>query len=415
MILKKKLWVIGSAFCVFLLGLILCNNKVYMLFLFNMFMLFLIIYKAQFSIMSVWAFVPNYTLMSVFYYYETGIAYGKLAYIHKLYMNEMCIALICYNIIIFIFCYYSHLLQYEKKVYEADVNINTTTAIIFAILAVVMVYIAFPSLNFTFDSSNRFNALLPGHFWNHFSIILLLFAVGNLKNSRIIQICFCIVIAWFLLHSERVDVLGLLIFLIIRYCSRKNYNFSFKVMSGVTIIGIFIFVVFLYIGNSRAGEQMVLSVSSFWQNFMTQSTSSDLGHVFNGTIDYVNNKGLLYGKTYITYLQGLIPMFDQPLRAGHLVGVYYHTAGGEFIISEPYINFGYIGILVIITVYICIVEKIIKKNTLYGRIVFYFLTASAVRYLWYGLTYIETGIIYLIPLSYLLSKVLKIKIKKKGN
>ena len=94
MILKKKLWVIGSAFCVFLLGMILCNNKVYMLFLFNMFMLFLIIYKAQFSIMSVWAFVPNYTLMSVFYYYETGIAYGKLAYIHKLYMNEMCIALI---------------------------------------------------------------------------------------------------------------------------------------------------------------------------------------------------------------------------------------------------------------------------------------------------------------------------------
>ena len=99
----------------------------------------------------------------------------------------MQISIIHYNIIIFIFCYYSHLLQYEKKVYEADVNINTTTAIIFAILAVVMVYIAFPSLNFTFDSSNRFNALLPGHFWNHFSIILLLFAVGNLKNSRIIN------------------------------------------------------------------------------------------------------------------------------------------------------------------------------------------------------------------------------------
>ena len=278
-----------------------------------------------------------------------------------------------------------------------------------------MVYIAFPSLNFTFNNSSRFNSLLPGHFWNHFSIILLLFAVGNLKNSRIIRICFCVVIAWFLLHSERVDVLGLLIFLIIRYCSKKNYNFSFKVMSGITIIGIFIFVVFLYIGHSRAGEQTILSITSFWQTFMTQSTASDLGHVFNGTIEYTYNRGLLFGKTYITYLQGLIPMFDQPLRAGHLVQLYYHTAGGELIISEPYINFGYIGILVIIPVYIWMVEKIIKKNTLYGRIVFYFLTASAVRYLWYGLTYIETGIIYLIPLSYLLSKVLKIKIKKKGN
>ena len=40
---------------------------------------------------------------------------------------------------------------------------------------------------------------------------------------------------------------------------------------------------------------------------------------------------------------------------------------------------------------------------------------APLRYLWYGMTYIETGIIYLIPLSYLLSKVLKIKIKKKGN
>ena len=97
-------------------------------------------------------------------------------------------------------------------------------------------------------------------------------------------------------------------------------------MSGVTIIGIFIFVVFLYIGNSRAGEQMVLSVSSFWQNFMTQSTSSDLGHVFNGTIDYVNNKGLLYGKLYYIFTRSY-SYVDQPLRAGHLVGVYYHTAG----------------------------------------------------------------------------------------
>ena len=143
-------------------------------------------------------------------------------------------------------------------------------------------------------------------------------------------------------------------------------------MSGITIIGIFIFVVFLYIGHSRAGEQTILSITSFWQTFMTQSTASDLGHVFNGTIEYTYNRGLLFGKTYITYLQGLIPMFDQPLRAGHLVQLYYHTAGGELIISEPYINFGYIGILVIIPVYIWMVEKIIKKNTLYGRIVFYF-------------------------------------------
>ena len=37
---------------------------------------------------------------------------------------------------------------------------------------------------------------------------------------------------------------------------------------------------------------------------------------------------------------------------------------------------------------------------MYNRIVFYFLTVAAIRYLWYGLTYIETGIIYLIPLTY---------------
>lgn len=144
----------------------------------------------------------------------------------------------------------------------------------------------------------------------------------------------------------------------------------------------------------------MVSTSGFMQSFFTQSTASDLGHVFNGTLEYVDQKGLLYGKTYITYLQGIIPILEQPLRAGHIIESYYHTAGGEFILTEPYLNFGFLGIVIIIPIYVSMVLKIIRKNSMYNRIVFYFLTLTAIRYLWYGLTYIETGIIYLIPLTY---------------
>lgn len=400
MVSRNKFINIMLGFCFFIVSIFLCKDNVYVLFLIDMFLLFLIVYKAQFSLITIWAIVPNYTLMCVFYYYVTDIAYGKLAFINKLQYNKMCELLILYNCVLVLFTYFSSFLDYEKGIYEKDVKIDNISANICALLAVVMAYIAFPSFNFIFDNTNRFNALLPGHFWNHFSVILLIFSVGNLKKSRLVRICYCVVIMWFLLHSERVDILGLILFLLIRYCSKKKYQFSLKTMSIVSCVCIAIFLLFIYIGNIRAGEQFVVSTSGFMQSFFTQSTASDLGHVFNGTLEYVDQKGLLYGKTYITYLQGIIPTLEQPLRAGHIIESYYHTAGGEFILTEPYMNFSFLGIVIIIPIYVCIVLKIIRKNSMYNRIVFYFLTVAAIRYLWYGLTYIETGIIYLIPLTY---------------
>lgn len=400
MVSRNKFINIMLVFCLFIVSLFLCKDNIYVLFLIDMFLLFLIVYKAQFSLITIWAIVPNYTLMCVFYYYVTDIAYGKLAFIHNLQYNKMCELLILYNCVLVLFTYFSSFLDYEKGIYEKDVKIDNISANICALLAVVMAYIAFPSFNFTFDNTNRFNALLPGHFWNHFSVILLIFSVGNLKKSRLVRICYCVVIMWFLLHSERVDILGLILFLLIRYCSKKKYQFSLKTMSIVSCVCIAIFLLFIYIGNIRAGEQFVVSTSGFMQSFFTQSTASDLGHVFNGTLEYVDQKGLLYGKTYITYLQGIIPILEQPLRAGHIIESYYHTAGGEFILTEPYMNFSFLGIVIIIPIYVCMVLKIIRKNSMYNRIVFYFLTVAAIRYLWYGLTYIETGIIYLIPLTY---------------
>lgn len=400
MVSRNKFINIMLGFCFFIVSIFLCKDNVYVLFLVDMFLLFLIVYKAQFSLITIWAIVPNYTLMCVFYYYVTDIAYGKLAFIHNLQYNKFCELLILYNCVLVLFTYFSSFLDYEKKIYEKDVKIDNISANICAFLAVVMAYISFPSFNFTFDNNNRFNALLPGHFWNHFSVILLIFSVGNLKKSRLVRICYCVVIMWFLLHSERVDILGLILFLLIRYCSKKKYQFSLKTMSIVSCVCIAIFLLFIYIGNIRAGEQFVVSTSGFMQSFFTQSTASDLGHVFNGTLEYVDQKGLLYGKTYITYLQGIIPILEQPLRAGHIIESYYHTAGGEFILTEPYLNFGFLGIVIIIPIYVCMVLKIIRKNSMYNRIVFYFLTVAAIRYLWYGLTYIETGIIYLIPLTY---------------
>lgn len=400
MVSRNKFINIMLGFCFFIVSIFLCKDNVYVLFLVDMFLLFLIVYKAQFSLITIWAIVPNYTLMCVFYYYVTDIAYGKLAFIHNLQYNKFCELLILYNCVLVLFTYFSSFLDYEKEIYEKDVKIDNISANICALLAVVMAYISFPSFNFAFDNNNRFNALLPGHFWNHFSVILLIFSVGNLKKSRLVRICYCVVIMWFLLHSERVDILGLILFLLIRYCSKKKYQFSLKTMSIVSCVCIAIFLLFIYIGNIRAGEQFVVSTSGFMQSFFTQSTASDLGHVFNGTLEYVDQKGLLYGKTYITYLQGIIPMLEQPLRAGHIIESYYHTAGGEFILTEPYLNFGFLGIVIIIPIYVCMVLKIIRKNSMYNRIVFYFLTVAAIRYLWYGLTYIETGIIYLIPLTY---------------
>lgn len=372
------------------------------LFYTNITLTFVIVGIAQFSLLSVMASISNYMLANIYMVYKTGIGYGLLGMSKNIFMFEIDIIILILNLSLLFWSGNSKLLERERVIIGSDHGIKVKTCRIMAIISVMMAYIAFPSFQFGI-TANRFQSLLPGHFWNHFMVVFMIIALYRVKESTLIKTCLAIITIWCLFHGERVDIIGIYLFLLIRICVKKNYKINIKFLARFGIIIVFLFVVFIYIGETRVGGKYVVNASSVLSSFLSQGTASDVGYVLNSSIDYINNNGLLMGKTYITYIQGIIPFLDQPMRAGKLIQNIYHTAGGEYILIEPYINFGYIGVVIILNIVLWLLTRFLRKLSTYRILLYGFLIATSFRYIWYGLTYIETGILYLLPIAYFMA------------
>lgn len=379
------------------------------LFFVNILLLFFIVGKSQFSILSLWAIISNYVLINVYYVYKTGHGYGLLGMTKHIYMLEFCISILILNISLMIWSFITGFLAREKESIKCSIQIKRSICEILALAAVVSTYIAFPKLGFGF-SENRFEALLPGHFWNHLMVVLMIFATIRLKDSAVIKGCLFIITVWLLAHGERVDIIGLYAYLFVKVCVKKGYHINFKFIMRFFLIFVMAFSLLIYIGSAREGNLSLKKFSDILSSLFSQSTASDVGFVYNSTIDYIKKYGLLGGKTFIVYLQGLIPLLNQPMRAGAIIGKIYSSAGGEFILTEPLINFSFAGIAVLMNIYIFAIYQLIKRQKTYSIIVFYFLIATSFRYLWYGPTYIETGIVYLIPFVWICTNSLRDRI-----
>ena len=109
---------------------------------------------------------------------------------------------------------------------------------------------------------------------------------------------------------------------------------------------------------------------------------------------------LLLGKTYITYLIKAIPFLDTELRTDTILQEKYSTAGGDFFLDEPLMNFGWLGVILYPIIEMGIYLLILRKKSKYRFFVWVFLTTNTFRTTWYGLLYIEKGLIYFIPILY---------------
>lgn len=361
---------------------------------------FIIVGVAQFSLFSVMAILSNYMLANVFYVYKTGMGYGLLASTNHIYMYEMCIVLLLFNVILLTWITCSKVLKSEKEIFRLDWDISKRTCNVCAIVAVLLAYIAFPSFEFGI-TTNRFQSLLPGHFWNHFMIVFLIFASIKIKKNNFIKTCVLVITVWLLFHGERVDLVGFYSFLLIRFCVIRDYHLNMKFFIKFGVVLFLVFTGLIYIGEARVGGTFSFDLNAIASSFLSQGTASDVGYVFNSSIDYFKNYKLFLGETYITYIKGIIPFLDQPMRAGSIIQNLYRTAGGEFILVEPLINFGYIGVFVWTNLFVMVLGMLIKKKTVYKSLVYFFLVATSFRYIWYGLTYIETGLLYLLPVAFL--------------
>ena len=276
-------------------------------------------------------------------------------------------------------------------------KIFSQNAIIFSILAILFIIIFYPPS--FLSNGQRFYHLLPGNFWNHFSVIALLFLLPKMKERKIYILPWIFVIVWCLIKNERVDAIGLVLLLIMYFWYKKVFH-----KTTILLFSCLSVVLFVSIGYTRQGSS-ITNFNDFLFKFLNQSTSADLAYIFNISIDYSNNFGFLLGKSYQTYLYSALNL-SSFYNATNILQNLYGYPGGIFVLSEPYMNFGFFGVVLYSVLENVFYMFLFSRKSKISIIYYLFFLTSIFRYFWYGIEYLETVVIYLIPIRYLIYHLL---------
>ena len=280
---------------------------------------------------------------------------------------------------------------------------------LFCALALLFIFIYYPPSLLRFGNTERFYHLLPGDFWNHLALVLLLLCLPNLKKSIFVKFSYLLFVIWCAVRGERVDILGLLIITVIYLLKTKTISLKsfFILLTSLLIIMVFI-------GTYRVGNQFS-SLYDIFNDVVIQKTSADIGYIYNISIQYVQKYSYLLGKSYINYIYEIIPGTTSIYDASNILMDIYGHPGGIFVLSEPYMNFGIFGAFIYSILENQLMCIIIKSKSKISAIYYLFYFMTSFRYIWYGVRYVETATIYLIPCLYLLIKCLNNSFKFNMN
>lgn len=398
----------GSIFLLIIAVLFAIFRNPNIFFFANVIILIVTLLKCRLSFFSLKTIIVFYTLLPFFFKYNFNYVYGIFQNTNSLYYLLINLVLFLY-LFFWLFIYFNtEILNFEKEKYINKIDIKKSHAVFFAAMAIIVTLIRFPSLPFL-KEYNRFVSLLPGNGWNHVVMILLAFSIPKLKESNFIKFAFLFVIVWFFGHYERVDCLGIICLLTIIFLSNVKLNFKKIFITVITFI--FLFFLLNVIESVRMGNS--INLSNIFTKVLVQSTASDVGYTFDRAIDYTKKNDLLYGSTYLKYIKETVPMLEYKNSSINILNDEYYTVGGEFILNEPYMNFGILGIIVFSIIEFIYMYYLFKSKHIYSTFALYTLVFSVFRIVWYGISYVETALIWYIPLILLFIKILnKIKTKR---
>lgn len=377
------------------------------LFIVNCIFIFNLLVLAKMSIISLAGIFIFYPIISARNQFVYGKSYGVLEYsIEKgtvFNYKEILFSVFLSLSVMIIFICLTNVLEKEKNLQRIpELYLSRKTEILMCVIAAVATIIAFPTLPFTYSSGNRFAALLPGNAWNHLAISFLCVLFLNKSKSKFSLSTIGIITFWFLSHYERVDIFGLYLgFVILKY-SRDFYKTSIKnkIVFLITLLGIILAMV--YIGEKRATSDSI-TMKYLFTKLLVQNTGTDIIYVFNTSINMVSHTGLYYGRTLIRYITDAIPLINGTSLTT-LIRQFYYSPGGEYILAEPYINFGYLGIILSMSMLLFLINKLVKKLSLSRYIYYTFFICTIPRICWYGISYVETASLFFIPLIILMIK-----------
>ncbi len=377
----------------------LAFNLPFLMYFINLAAIITIIARSKFSLFSIKCFIAFYILVPLFAKEYFNFGSGILMFT-QLEMQPVMI-----NIIIFLylainlfFINNSTILAKEKTIYKKMESYSNAPVVLFFVLAIIAIVAYYPPAFLKGGNTDRFYHLIPGNFWNHFCVILLLFTLPSLnKKNLYVYLPWLFVIAWCFLKHERVDAIGLTLVLLFWHI-HKGY-ISKRMFLFLTII---IVVLLSVMGFTRVGWNMG-GLRTMLLNVIVQTTSSDICYILNSAIVYVSEYGYLGGQTYLSYIGELIPFISLAQDASTILQETYGHPGGIHLLAEPFMNFGVLGVAFYSLIECSFLYFVFSRKSRVKCIYYFYFVAASFRYCWYGISYLETGVVILIPFICILS------------
>lgn len=307
------------------------------------------------------------------------------------YFDDLSIATISFLIVTFCFVSMTSIVELEKNIYKRTLNLNKFTTLIYVSFACVLVLLIFPSkptLNFS-DGMRARNESLPYGFIL-LALVLLCISFDSVKQIKGLWIAYIFVIFWIFGHGERVEILGFLSYIALKFINSQNgYSIKEKVSIKrkervVVLLGVLIVLLAILIGMKRQSVLIDISIKTILYNVIIQPTCGDVVYCFNAAANlWHTNQGLM-GYTYIDYLLQLIPASSSKYSAAAILVNRCNTMGGALFFAEPMMNFGIIGVIVFNIEFFITMYFILRKTAEIRSWIWVPIVVEVFRICWYG-------------------------------
>ena len=351
----------------------------------NLIMLLLILVKSKLSIFSIIGIIFFYPQISYFFQYNMNESYGVFQLMintgqYNLYYEESQLYAFIFLWGVYSFLMLSNILELEKKMLKRKYYISNKAVNIISVIAISATIICFPNIPFTnWGTDNRFwtNALLPGTAWNHVALIsIIILTVARFKDNIVAKGTVVVVVFIFLSNFERVDMLGYFLTIALYWTANNMDKISLKRIFLLAISVVLILFLNAFIGEFRQGIENI-SFLFLVKKVIIQNTATDIAYLYNSTIDYINMNPLRDTSFYYYNLLSIIPGLDSFFdveSVGSFINRLYRGPGGEFILIQPLIDFGYTSILPFVYAYMSILNFILKRKNDFFFLLYLFLS-----------------------------------------
>lgn len=376
--------------------------------------------KAKISFFTGISFILLFSyLQGIIHKVTGGISRSTLAWAGikmPFYFDDLTIATFSFLLTAYWFISFTHILDKERKIYNANWKISKVTGVVFTLAALLLVLLVFPSLpTLTFAEGSRARNESVPYGLVLLALILLGISFDTLKHNKWLIAIHLFIIVWIFGHGERVEILGLLLYYSLKYLRKTDFSFiksktKRKRIFIVSVAVTFIVLFGIYIGLKRS-KIADISLQMILYDLVVQPTCGDVVYCFNCAADLWHSGEGLHGYTYLDYIVQLIPNSTNKFSPAVILLNKYNTMGGALFYSESMMNFGIIGVIVFNIEFFITMNILLKKSTTIHSWIWIAIVVEVFRTCWYGRSgWILAGFVE-IPILYFFTKHLLERIK----